>query len=431
MHLRFLLASLIGLAVLVASCSDQNETPRNDPGTSSGATGTPVQDGGNARPTAPGTAEHEGERAMEHVRYLAGTIGPRVSGTSQERQAAEYIREQFESYGYTVELMEFTYEGDRFQAGAVRAGEQVLDSLALAGSSGGTATGRAVFVGLGDAAGIAGKSLEGAVAIADRGEIRFAEKYENVRNAGARALVIVNNADGLYSGSVGEAATIPVVGVALEDRELLLRAASAGAEITVEAPDPSRSTALNVIARPEEGAYCRVVVGGHHDTVPGAPGANDNASGTANVIELARAMAVDGLEADVCFVTFGAEESGLFGSAAFVRTLREKGRLPEIMMNLDVTGIGRSVEVIGTPELVTKAVELGTALNIAAVRSSLPPNTGSDHQSFANEGVPVVYFSSGGFPTIHSPGDVVDDIEVESLERIGRLALATLREIAG
>jgi len=428
MMFRFVAAGVATLALSVAACSGRDAAAPSD--ASPPPTTTPAANNSAPR-AAEGPPEHEGERAMEHVRYLAGVIGPRVAGTEQEQRATEYIREQFESSGYLVEVMEFTYEGDRFQAGSVQSGEQVLDGLALTGSEAGTVSGPAVFVGLGDAEGIAGRSLDGAIAVADRGEIRFGEKYQNVREAGAVGLVIVNNVEGIFSGSIGAAGDVPVVGVAQEYRELLLRAAELGASITVTAPDPSQSTAVNVIARPEEGAYCRVVAGGHYDTVPAAPGANDNASGTANVIELARAMAVDGLDEGLCFAAFGAEESGLFGSTALVQRWQEQGALPEVMLNLDVTGAGRRVDVIGTDDLVTRAVGLAEDLGIPAVRSSLPPNTGSDHQSFANAGVPVVFLTTDDSSTIHTPRDVVDGIDVESLERVGQLALALLQDLTG
>ena len=62
-------------------------------------------------------------------------------------------------------------------------------------------------------------------------------------------------------------------------------------------------------------------MGGHYDSVPAGPGANDNASGTATALEIASVLAADGELDDVCFVLFGAEEVGLIGSGAFVRSL--------------------------------------------------------------------------------------------------------------
>ena len=175
------------------------------------------------------------------------------------------------------------------------------------------------------------------------------------------------------------------------------------------------------------GERCEVIVGGHHDTVPGAPGANDNASGTATVLELARAFAADGLDPGLCFATFGAEESGLHGSQALAARLQHEGTLPRLMVNLDVTGIGTSVQVIGSPQPAQRALELARQLGIPAERDELPANAGSDHASFARLGVPVVFFTSGDFQGIHSPADVAERVDPAELDRVGDLAYATIK----
>jgi len=318
---------------------------------------------------------------MTHVLELSKE--PRVSGTPAEARAAEYISGQFRSSGYTVEVMEFEFEGDRFRAGEVTVDRKTIEALTLAGSPGGKVSGPAAFVGLADEEGIGGRDLTGKMAVAERGVLNFGVKYENVRAAGAVGLVVVNNRPGSFSGNLATGARIPVVGVSQEDGAAVIEAAKAGREVGLQAPPTVGMTkALNVIARPSADSPCQVLVGGHFDTVPSAPGANDNASGTANVIELARALAVDGLDEGVCFATFGAEESGLYGSKALVEQMRARGALPQYAVNLDVTGIGGQVEVIGDGPLAQTAIALATGAGIPAVPSKLPPNSGSDHQSF-------------------------------------------------
>ena len=129
-------------------------------------------------------------------------------------------------------------------------------------------------------------------------------------------------------------------------------------------------------------AIAKILVGGHHDTVPGSPGGNDNSSGTAHVIELARLLAADGLDEGLCFATFGAEELGLLGSDYLAGEWEELGVLPRFMVNLDVTGTGDVVAVIGTERLVDQALAIAVGLEVPAAESSLPPNAGSDHSSF-------------------------------------------------
>jgi aminopeptidase YwaD len=239
----------------------------------------------------------------------------------------------------------------------------------------------------------------------------------------------------LLGGNLDTNASFPVVAVAGDDGPALLAVASAGAEVTVSVPADEVGRSLNVVARAPGTETCELLVGGHHDTVPAAPGANDNASGVGDVLELARAMADDGMDEGLCFATFGAEEHGLFGSAQLAADMDRADALPALMLNLDVTGIGDAVEAIGAERLRQIAISFGEAEGIEVVRSSLPANTGSDHESFAAEGVEVLFFTSGEFATIHSPEDTFDAVQQDELGRIGRIALllvrAELERIAG
>jgi Iap family predicted aminopeptidase len=433
----FLLLAPIA-AVLLVGCSDRSEggtgqTTRTSanatPADASGAeTRVTPATGGGPTGSASGPAEHEGERALAHIVELAKE--PRVSGTPAEARAATYIADQLRASGYTVEVMEFEFDGDRFRAGEVTYDGATIEALTLAGSPGGKVSAPAVYVGLADEAGIAGRDLAGKMAVADRGVLNFGVKYENVKAAGAVGLVVVNNRPGSFSGNLATGATIPVVGVSQEDGAAVIAAAQAGREVGLEAPPTVGLTkALNVIARPSAGSVCDVLVGGHFDTVPSAPGANDNASGTANVIELARALAADGLDEGACFAAFGAEESGLYGSKALVERMRAEDALPGYMVNLDVTGVGTRVEVIGDGPLARAALALAAEANIPAVPSTLPANSGSDHQSFLDAGIETVFFTSGDFSTIHSPADVTADIDAGVLDQIGDVALLVVKDL--
>lgn len=432
-------AMAIGV-LLVQACgnSDEDGAQPDDVEESAAATNTsiptappsPTATPGVSGPTgtASGPAEHDGARALAIVKELAKE--PRVSGTAAEGRAAEYIAGLLRMYGYSTEVMQFEFDGDRFRAGEVTVGGKQIEALTLAGSSGGNVDAAAAYVGLADDAGIAGRNLTGKVAVADRGVLNFVDKYANVKAAGAIGLVVVNNRPGPFSGNLTTAATIPVVSVSQEDGAAVLEAAKAGRPVGIDAPPTAGLTkALNVIARPTPTSRCDVLVGGHFDSVPGAPGANDNASGAATVIELARASAADGLDEGLCFVTFGAEESGLYGSKALVERFAKESALPKFMINLDVTGIGKGVEVIGQGQIARDAIATAKSIGIAAVASQLPANSGSDHESFVSVGVQTVFFTSGDFATIHSPQDVSGDISESMLDQIGDVSLAVIKSL--
>lgn len=416
------------LVSALAACGDRAAptgappTPTAPPSLTAEATAA----GAGRAPVDLGPSAFDTARAMAHIRTLAVEIGQRVAGSGSERRAAEYIRGELARYGYTAELRTFRVRDEALRTAVVQAGGQRIDALPLGGSASGEVRGRAVFVGLATEADVASLELQGAIAIADRGVVTFAGKYANVRARGAAALVIVNNAPGAFFGTLQGPSEIPVVAVGSEARQTLLGAAERGGEVMVRAEPPGTLESINVFATAAPDGRCRVIVGAHYDSVPGSPGANDNASGTATMLELARAMAADGLDPGLCFAAFGAEEFGLHGSRALVEELQAAGALPEAMLNFDVTGVGTQAEVIGTPVLVQGALQVAAALGIPAVPSALPANASSDHASFEAAGVPVVFFTSGDFSAIHTPEDRFETIDAGEVERIGRLGLAVL-----
>jgi Zn-dependent M28 family amino/carboxypeptidase len=389
--------------------------------------GTPASNGTIARASRSGPAEHDGTRALAILDHLAGPIGPRVAGTAAEGAAAAYIAGQLSDDGYAVQTIEFTFDEDRFQPATLTVGSVNVAARSAANSNAGSVSATSAFAGLADAAGLAAVSLEGKVAVVDRGTLTFGQKAANVAAAGAIALVILNNQAGEVSASLSPPAAIPVVSVSGDNAAAVRNAARTGATIAVTSGVGTPTTARNVFARADPDTACTVLVGGHYDTVPSAPGANDNASGVANVVELARAFAADGLDKGLCFAAFSAEESGLFGSAALAQSLAAAGSLPKAMVNLDVTGIGSDVELIGDPGLVSQALRAAEGLGIAASKSALPANAGSDHLSFQQAGVPVLFLTSGEFATIHSPLDVTGDIDPAELDRVGDVAYAVIK----
>lgn len=432
-------ATLVGL---LAACGSEPASPAPAP-TSPPATATPSPPStpdpttAHATPTrlAPDAIppDHDIDRAMAHLRLLSTIIGPRVSGSAEARETVAYIADILRGYGYAVEVMEFDY-ATRFRLATVTVGGETIDGIALNGEATGARS----------AEGIAHDDRlqeemapAGAISIRERGSNDPGDGllYMSAARAEAAGLIIVNRERwGLWGFPIPVRDAIPVVLVPQSEGERLAQAARDGATIRLTI-GPARPMAANVIARPAPEAQCDIIAGGHHDTTPASPGALDNASGVAIVLELARVFAADGLDEGLCFATFGAEESGLFGSSALAQRWAAAGELPEFMMNFDVTARGDAVEVIGTPTLVAGAVERLRDAGIAAFASSLPPGYGSDHASFVQVGVPVIFLSDGDVSLIHSPADVFDEVEPEAVDRIGDagalILQALLAEIAG
>ena len=385
-------------------------------------------------PAPPTPQPYDNARTLGIVRHLAGTIGPRVQGAPADREAADFLAQRFAAAGYQVDRQRFPLA--TFQEGplTVEADGGPIPATLFGGSVGGTVTGPLVAVpGLGEAKDYEGRDVAGAVVLVQRGILLFQDKVDTATEHGAAAILIFNNEPGAFQGTLREGSRIPAIslartqGVALRDAletDLVeIAIVAEGGLMVVESE--------NVIARSQSGE-CSVYVGGHYDTVPGVPGANDNASGTAIVVELARAFAgSEGVE-HVCFVAFGAEEAsqaggGLNGSRFLIERLEAEGALAQLtaMLNLDAVGDGRLV-LVGDGELVGIALRLAAALEIPAARGALPEGAGSDHLLFEASGVPVIFPTAVG-AQLHTPADNLDNLDPQVLDDVGRLAHALLR----
>lgn len=397
---------------------------------------TAVLTGGIAPRPVGAQAAASAEVAFSHVQHLAGVIGPRVAGTPSERQAAEYIAAQLRQYGYPVEFHTFQFPSfearrvDVQQVGAPRA----IPGQALFFSTATPANGleaEVVIVGLGQPGDFEGKRVTGAIALIERGTITFRDKVANAAARGAVAAVIYNNQPGLISGTLQARSDIPAVGISQEDGRRLAEAAQPGPvrmRLLVDTVFETRST-VNVVAtkrgtvRPDE----IIVVGGHYDSVPLSPGANDNASGVAAVLEAARVLAGVPTPRTVQFALFAAEELGLYGSAAFASE-RRAGVVG--MVNLDMVGWGDRLMIGASPGRPDTLVEVAER---AAQRLGIPVarfrSGASDHVSFERYGIPTVFFHRGVDPHYHQPGDVPANVTPRHLEEAARLLVATIQEI--
>ncbi len=379
-----------------------------------------------------------GASAFNHVQHLAGVIGPRVAGTPADRQAAEYMATQFRQYGYAVEFHTFQFpffEVRQVQMQVAGAQPRTIQAEALLLTAATPAAGieaEVVPVGLGRPEDFEGRRVTGAIALAERGGLTFREKMVNAASRGAVAIIVYNNQPGIVPGTLQQRAEIPAVTVSQDDGRQLVDAAQAGSlrvRLMVDVVNETRSTA-NVVAtkrgttRPNE----IIVIGGHFDSVPRSPGANDNASGVATLMEAARVLASVPTARTIQFVPFSGEELGLFGSAAFAND-RRQGVVA--MINLDMVGWGERLMVGNSPGRDGAAVD--TALQVAQ-RLGIEVNrfraVGSDHVSFERHGIPTVFVHRGIDPSYHRPTDVPANVDPKHLEEAARLLVALIQDLS-
>jgi hypothetical protein len=216
-----------------------------------------------------------------------------------------------------------------------------------------------------------------------------------------------------------------------------------------------RYGSLDWQTRPEEGLLMNVlaflpgndpqktqeilVIGAHRDHFGRQagllfPGADDNASGTAVMLEVARAMAKAGARAKrtVLFVSFSGEEQGLVGSRLYLQRPAAPISSTKAMINIDHAGIGNgrlTIGVTGFEENV--ALEAGQTVGLAEKLDLFGFFPGGDHVPFKEAGIPTVTIVSGGIhPHFHQPTDTADTINPEILQTVARYVLALTWQLA-
>lgn len=185
------------------------------------------------------------------------------------------------------------------------------------------------------------------------------------------------------------------------------------------------------------GSGKRIVVGAHFDTVANSPGANDNASGVAVVLAVARFLAdVPCRTAPVTIAMFDQEEIGLFGSRAFAQTLAVAD--VRAVHTIDQVAWDDDGDRVFELELPTAALEAEwrAAATIVGVPLTRTTTSGTDHESFRDRGFAAMGLTEefvGGdtSPHRHQPTDTAATVDVDYLVLAAQLtAQVILDEVA-
>lgn len=231
-----------------------------------------------------------------------------------------------------------------------------------------------------------------------------------------------------------------------------------GYPVTMDFFNVNGFPAYNVIAektgtvRPNE-IY---IICGHYDSISGqaaisAPGADDNGSGTAAVVEAARVLAAVDCEATIRFIGWSGEEQGLIGSEHYVtNTVIPYNHDVRAVLNLDMIGYvspaypewdanwyADQTVSFALGQFVGNCVETYTTCTLHLIPTT-GPQYGSDHYFFAANGYPAVFDIDAQLwgapdwnPYYHSPQDLIGTLTLDYLTEMARGAVAALAELAG
>lgn len=314
--------------------------------------------------------------------------GNRAAGLPGNVITVKYIANQLERAGYDPTVQKFTFDFWQEVSEPVFAEtapeqktfEPNTDFATMQYSGAGDVTGPATPVdpgGTGVGSGCEADDFtgfpEGHIALIQRGGCFFSLKTDHAIAAGATAVVIYNLPDqpGPIAGTLTTPYDVPVIGPTnAVGTALVEQAQSGGVTLRVKTDTfTEKREAANVIADTKRGRPGNVVVvGAHNDSVIAGPGINDNGSGVAALLEMAKQIRKLGskqMHNKVRFAFWGAEEEGLLGSQYYVDNLSQAER-DKIALNLNF-------DMIGSPNFVRFVYDGDNSTG----GSNVPPPAGS------------------------------------------------------
>jgi len=195
-----------------------------------------------------------------------------------------------------------------------------------------------------------------------------------------------------------------------------------------------------------------ILIGAHYDAVPGTPGADDNATGVAVLLELASKFAAEPAKYPLRLVAFDMEEYGLLGSADYAALLRQQHQPLRLMMSLEMLGYrdsnpgsqsyppplerfypnrGDFISLIGNLRTIRDLIAISRSIRKVGIPSQWLPvsNRGlivrqtrlSDHAPFWDAGYPAIMVTDTAFlrnPNYHKPSDTIATLDLDFLTGI-------------
>ena len=436
-------------------------------------------------------AAFDAAKAKAHVDYLADPArGGRYSGSAGYRDAATYVADRFREIGleplgdngtffehFTMPLVDLT-EMSTLTGPGGKTYRPRVDFTESVGGRSGSGKAEAEIAAVGGAArggglnDFAGANVRGKIAlVTGPAAPNGGSSVENAYQEGAIGVLLVGGATLRYSYIPRlQSETVPTFVISQEVADQLLaptgttvsaaqdlvrarrtnpNAPASGFDVpitvrmTVSLTPVHDVDAINVVGllrSPDPNNTQRaVLVGGHLDGVGTDPdgsvfqAANDNASGPAVTIEVARALAASraSLSHSIVFVAFAGEEEGYYGSEAYVAQMAvAPGRVESLVavLNLDVIGCCSDTLLVSNeaPDLQRRVRDTATRLGVA---SEATGSGGSDQTSFARRRVPAVFIGVADF-ILHVYADKPEVVLESRLRKAGDVVTAVAKDLA-
>lgn len=385
-----------------------------------------------------------------HIHHLCNEIGTRLAGTDPEAAGAEYIAGQFRALGLQTEIQEFPCITWTCREASMKArfGSRWRDvpvqPNTQSPSTPGEIEAELIYLESAQPEDLRGRDLQGRIGLLFGSAYASVERLERLCNSGLAALLYVDDrfpsdwkvASGLIAGWI-DLMTIPTATIPYMQAWEIVRQGAGRVRLNLDV-ETFQSRSQNVVARwPGRAKLAPLVLGAHHDSVALGVGAEDDGSGVAAVLELARICAAAEPLRPINFVTFGWEENLSEGSRQYVVNPANAAAKTALMLNFDSLGswLGHNeCFCVGDASMRRfLTAHLRRQAFVADVRAEVSPF--SDQFPFNLLGVPSVWFHRHNFPGgrfyHHSEYDRPDVIDFDQLARTLEVAKAMLLDLAG
>ncbi|WP_066947076.1 PxKF domain-containing protein [Microtetraspora fusca] len=406
--------------------------------------------------------QFDSANSVSHIRHLAVDIGPRLNGTPQEREGAEYIGGILKSYGFDVTLQSWGPVSTKSVAKVTSPNadlpggpnwQMAASTSAKFTGNDAVVEGQVVYAKTGQSAADFPDDVAGKIVLMDYNATASVRNTAvvNAVSRGAVAVILAyptgNSAPPSFTLTTAQP-NIPVMGGGSAHytwiTDLLAKGPLTLRITTNQYVNPMGTNVIGIrhaVGDPDGTKAPIVMVGAHIDSVLGAPGAHDDASGNGVSLEIARVLSQYPLDKELRIGGFGGEEGGLLGAKAYVNTLTaaEKARfVGEWQMDMVGTPYEPARLWALTPNgqsnfVVQEAYDAAARVGFDGLRNCRLGQ--SDHQAFYDVGIPSSLFiwldyrppappavcgPTGGTyvtePQYHKPTDTMDNISPERLQ---------------
>ena len=267
----------------------------------------------------------------------------------------------------------------------------------------------------------------GRIALVERGTCFIADKAQNAQAAGALALLVFSTERGPMNATLGDPDTSGIPVAAVEQSVGRSLSATRDAVVRIEIVTRKRRTSSqNVVADTHQQRGRVLLVGAHLDSVLLGPGINDNGTGVATLLEIARVVKQRGPRMAVRFAFWGAEEFGLFGSRAYADSARRQELVA--YFNFDMLGSRDHVRAVYEGPYASRFHAYFRRQGLRSERIDLTGR--SDNHSFEQIGVPTGGLFAGGDACYHLACDRVNAVDFRILEQLAAGAAFGIASLA-